>query len=305
MIALEALPAAFTPVNPRLAEGAPIERRENLSPAEFEREYARRNKPVILTGVLDHWAALGKWTPEFFAQTYPDKLLKFKYGGLEMKMKDFIPLVMESSPEHPAPYWTNNVVEDYFPELVPDISPLPVHTQPNWAARSFLHKAVGVGLNRGAKVEIYIGGPGGAFPVLHWDGMSTHAFLMQLHGLKQYWVWPPADQALMYPKDGPEWNLSPIRDVENPDLEKYPLFARARCTTFVLEPGEMLFVPSRWWHTAKMLTHSITLSVNTLNDTNWANFREDMTRRASGPAKCLKCAYLGLEHLRLRLGKSR
>jgi ribosomal protein L16 Arg81 hydroxylase len=155
------------------------------------------------------------------------------------------------------------------------------------------------GLNRGAKTEIYIGGPGGAFPVLHWDGMSTHAFLMQLYGLKQYWVWSPDNQPLMYPQEGAQWNLSPIRDVENPDLEKYPLFAEARCSTLVLEPGEMLFVPSRWWHTAKMLTTSITLSTNTLNRTNWRQFREDMTRRSSGAARLLKHAYLGLERLRL------
>jgi ribosomal protein L16 Arg81 hydroxylase len=107
----------------------------------------------------------------------------------------------------------------------------------------------------------------------------------------------------MYPKEGPEWNLSPIRDVVNPDLEKYPLFAEARCTTFVLEPGEMLFVPSRWWHTAKMLTESVTLSINTLNKSNWANFCEDMTRRASAPAKLVKKAYLALERARFGLLK--
>jgi hypothetical protein len=103
----------------------------------------------------------------------------------------------------------------------------------------------------------------------------------------------------MYPQDGPQWNLSPIRDVENPDLTKYPLFARARCTTFVLEPGEMLFVPSRWWHTAKMLTDSITLSINTLNAHNWPQFCEDMTRRASPAARFLKRAYLAVERLRM------
>jgi histone arginine demethylase JMJD6 len=288
----------FAPVNSRLTKGNPIERRNQLSPGEFQAEYAMKHKPVILTGVLDHWSALGKWTPEFFAAEYPEKLLKFKYGALEMKMKDFIPLVMESTPAKPAPYWTNNVVEDYFPGLMPGITPLPPHTVPNWAARRFLHSGMSAGLNRGAKVEIYIGGPGGAFPVLHWDGMSTHAFLMQLHGLKQYWVWPPDDQPLMYPKEGAEWNLSRIRDVENPDLEKYPLFAEARCTTFVLEPGEMLFVPSRWWHTARMLTPSTTLSVNTLNQSNWSNFCDDLTSRASGPARLLKRAYLALEHAR-------
>ena len=292
-----------TAVAPALARGLAVERRTGLSAAEFTAEYAAKNKPVVLTDALSHWPAPGKWTPEFFALNYPDLLLKFKYGGLEMKMKDFIPLVLASTAAHPAPYWTNNVVTDYFPELVPEITPLPSHTMPNWAERPFLHRALGAGANRGAKVEIYIGGPGGSFPVLHWDGLSTHAFLMQLHGLKQYWMWPPEDQACMYPKDGPEWNLSPIRDVENPDLTTYPLFAKARCSTLVLEPGEMLFVPARWWHTAKMLSPSVTLSTNTLNATNWGLFTDNVTHGASGPAKLAKRAYLALERLKFSLKK--
>jgi histone arginine demethylase JMJD6 len=294
---------APAPVAPALARGASVDRRTGLTPREFVAEYAAKNKPVVLTDALEHWPALGKWSPEFFAREYPEKLLKFKYGGLEMKMNDFIPLVMASSPENPAPYWTNNVVAEYFPELMREITPLPAHTRPNWAEKRFLHKALGAGLNRGARVEIYIGGPGGSFPVLHWDGMSTHAWLMQLHGLKQYWMWPPDDQPYMYPKEGAEWNLSPIRDVVNPDLEKYPLFAKARCSTLVLEPGEALYVPSRWWHTAKMLSPSVTLSTNTLNATNWGNFCQDMTMRASGAGRLFKKAYLALERMRFALSR--
>lgn len=293
------LPAA--PLASTLTRGATVDRRNTLPPPEFNAEYALQQKPVVLTDALEHWAAPGKWTPEFFARTYPEKLLKFKYGGIEMKMKDFIPLVMASSPANPAPYWTNNVVADYFPELLPDITPLPAHTRPNWAEHRFLHRALGAGVNRGAKVEIYIGGPGGTFPVLHWDGMSTHGWLMQLHGLKQYWLWPPDDQAFMYPKEGAERNLSYIRNVEQPDLVTYPLFANARCSTLVLAPGEMLYVPSRWWHTAKMLSPSVTLSTNTLNTANWANFCDDLTHRTGGASRLAKRAYLALERARFGL----
>ncbi len=51
-----------------------------------------------------------------------------------------------------------------------------------------------------------------------------------------------------------------------------------------------------------MLTESVTLSVNTLNESNWPLFVEDMTRRASGVGKILKRAYLGLERLRMGRG---
>ena len=286
-----------SPLHPALAAGAPIERRSKLSAEEFHDEYEVKNKPVIVTEMLCGWPALGKWTPEFFAERYGDKVIKFKYGGLEMKMREFIDLVVESSSDKPAPYWTNAPVNDYFPELGADLEPMPPYFSPNWATRSYLHKGMKSALNRGAQLEIFIGGPGGTFPILHWDGLSTHAFLMQVYGTKQYWAWPPADDALMYPQKDIR-NLSPIRDVEHPDLEKYPLFAKARATTFILEPGELLFVPSRWWHTAKMLSPSITLSINKLNRVNWSGFTEDMTHNQSGVARLAKSCYLAMEGAR-------
>jgi hypothetical protein len=279
----------------RPAQGPPIERRAKVSAHEFFRDYALQNRPVVITDVMKDWPALSKWTPQFFADRYPEKVVKFRDKS-ELPMAAFIKKVLNSTPETPAPYWTNAPVLEHFPELMADINPDLPYFKPNWAGRHFLHPGMRTTLKRGAMIEIYIGGNGGAFPVVHWDGLSTHAFLMQVYGRKRYYVWSPEDSACMYPHGEPP-NLSPVRDVENPDLEKYPLFAKARLTTFVLEPGELLFVPSRWWHTAKMLTPSITLSINTLNTSNWKNFTEDMTRNGGTATRLVKGAYLASSRL--------
>jgi hypothetical protein len=63
----------------------------------------------------------------------------------------------------------------------------------------------------------------------------------------------------------------------------------------------MLFVPSRWWHTAKMLTPSITLSINTLNTSNWGNFQQDMTRNGGTASRLVKHAYLTASRLTKQL----
>ena len=34
-------------------------------------------------------------------------------------------------------------------------------------------------------------------------------------------------------------------------------------------------MPSGWWHTARILEPTITVSINTANATNWAAFRRD------------------------------
>jgi len=283
----------------KAAQGPPIERRTNLSAEEFFREYAVKNRPVVISDALKGWAALDKWTPQFFADRYPEKVVKFRDKS-ELPMASFIQKVRNSTPQQPAPYWTNAPVLEHFPELITDIDPNLPYFKPNWAERFFLHPGMRSTLKRGSMIEIYIGGNGGAFPIVHWDGLSTHAFLMQIYGRKRYYAWSPEDSAYMYPQGEPP-NLSPLRDVENPDLEKYPLFAKARLTTFILEPGEMLFVPSRWWHTAKMLTPSITLSINTLNTSNWQNFQQDMSRNGGKAAKLVKNAYLTVSRLKNQL----
>jgi histone arginine demethylase JMJD6 len=267
-----------------------VDRRSKLAVADFRAEYLARSRPVVVTDALDGWAAVGKWTPAMFAERYPEKIIAFRDGS-QLPMRQFIDRVMASSPANPAPYWTNAPVREHFPELLADIDPQLRYFSPNWAARRYLHRGMAASLHRGAAIEIYIGGSGGAFPVLHWDGLSTHAFLMQIHGVKRYWVWPPSETPNLYPN--PEVpNTSPIRDIDHPDLKKYPRFAQARGCSFTLSAGELLFVPSRWWHTARMETPSITLSINTVNASNWSNFAEDMTRKATGLARFAKTAYL-------------
>ena len=267
-----------------------IDRRENLSYEEFEAEYMYPNRPVIITGALRNWRAMSRWTPEFFKNEFGT--LKFtisnkegkqnlnKTGEVEYTMAQFIDRVLESTDANPAPYFRNRVLYDEFPSLKEDIEPLPKYFEPNWLPERYLIGHVREVLNRGSAIELYIGGKGGAFPVLHYDGAGSHAFLMQIYGRKKFIVYPPEQEPFLYPS--PERpNLSDINSVDQPDLKRFPLFANAVATTFIVEPGELLFVPSHWWHTTKMLTSSITLSINTVNHSNWHELVNFVTRRRS------------------------
>jgi hypothetical protein len=61
---------------------------------------------------------------------------------------------------------------------------------------------------------------------------------------------------------------------------------------FRLHPGEILFIPRGLWHTAKMLTPSISISVNRANASNWATLTHDMWTNAPLPLKPFAAAYL-------------
>jgi len=269
-----------------------IERRSNLSYSEFSRDYMYANRPVIVTDALDRWKALSRWTPQFFKETFGGmrfEISNFEEGQLretghrivEYNMAQFIDRVLESTVENPAPYFRNRILYELFPSLKQDIEPLPAYFEPNWLPERYLVGHVEEVLNRGAAIELYIGGKGGSFPVLHYDGVGTHAFLMQIYGRKQFIVFPPDQEQYLYPSPLKQ-NISLI-DIDRPDLERFPLFTKALPITFVLEPGELLFVPSRWWHTTKMLMPSITLSINTVNQSNWHALVAFVAQRRRNP----------------------
>jgi hypothetical protein len=153
---------------------------------------------------------------------------------------------------------------------MPAIMPMPQCTRPNWFDSRLFFESQAM-----SAVELYIGGAGASFPVLHYDNMHTHAFLMQLYGTKEYVAYSPDQTHLLYPRTGIEGNKSSIPDIDNPNLERFPRFAEARAQRTLLHAGETLFVPAGWWHTARILDPSITVSINTANAANWTSFTRD------------------------------
>lgn len=244
-----------------------IDRRAGLTRADFAREYLSPPRPVILTDAISHWQALGKWSPQFFKTEYGH--LDVQVDGERMTLAELVERVDNSTDDHPAPYLRNQSLGDWPPELTADVSPLPGCTQPNWFESRFFPAREDM-----SALEAYIGGRGAQFPVMHYDGWHTHAFLMQLYGDKEYIAFSPEQTAAMYPRDGAS-NLSQVDNIDDPDLTKFPLFDQAEGMRFRLGPGEMLFVPAGWWHTARILSPSVTVSINGLNRANSRDFRKD------------------------------
>ena len=165
---------------------ATIDRRHHLLYEEFAEEYLFPNKPVIITGAIRGWRALDKWTPEYFKKKYGSMNLSIDHKNYNMA--DFINRVNSSSSANPAPYLRNEIIEQFLPELLADIDPLPRYFFPNWLdgrLSGVLHSR----LHNGSP-ELYIGGSGAKFPFLHFDSYHTHAFLTQIYGTKEYTASP-------------------------------------------------------------------------------------------------------------------
>jgi ribosomal protein L16 Arg81 hydroxylase len=98
---------------------------------------------------------------------------------------------------------------------------------------------------------------------LHYDFLESHAYLAQVVGRKRCVLFSPADSAALY--DGKV-------NVDAPDFEKFPLLQNATAYECTLEPGELLFIPYRWWHHAVCLEKSITVNYNFFNRVNMSGY---------------------------------
>jgi hypothetical protein len=248
----------------------------------------RSGVPVVVSNGLGHWAAVGKWTPEYLRDEFGDTSVELK--GKTWRLGDLADRILASSRENPAPYLHNYPLDKLPKRMRADIGRFPECTGPNWLDSALLPRSA-----RRMFPEMYFGGTGAIFPVLHYDDMHMHAVLMQIYGEKEYMAFAPDQTPYLYSRGGIEINKSAIDDPEGADPERFPLYARAKGTRFLLRAGEMLFVPAGWWHTVRILTPSITVSVNSANSSNWRNYIADyrqMMSHRSPVAAALLHAYL-------------
>lgn len=101
-------------------------------------------------------------------------------------------------------------------------------------------------------------GPYGCVSQLHFDPMDN--VLLQFVGSKKVFMYPP--EAHVYAgEDGYQSNTSPINPEQPLDLGKYPLAADlpapSECT---LSPGDLLFIPKKWWHYIRTIETSISIN---------------------------------------------
>jgi cupin-like protein len=254
-----------------------IERRAGLTRDEFRRSYLHARKPVILTDASKDWPALSRWTPDYFVASYGARNVQVTTSGrsLDINFAHFVAYLKlreQAATEGELLYLRNLHVCEEFPELLRDFT-IAAYFRPNWLGGWPLKKFAPAAWHDWA--ELFIGPPGARFPFVHFDTAMTHAWVSQVYGRKQFWMVSPGESALMYP-DEKKINYSPINDLEHPDLNKFPLFAKAHVLTCILGPGDTLFVPAGWWHTAECKTVSITVAGNFVNDSNYADFRRAM-----------------------------
>jgi histone arginine demethylase JMJD6 len=270
----------------------PVERRAGLGLAEFVENYRNPRRPVILTDAAREWPVYGRGTPDFFRREYGDHTVRVR--GYDYRLRELIDLLEASTVDQPGPYPCKFEIAKDFRELLGEVTPRFQYSLPDRQANPLVPQGLFRYVNN---LEIFFGGPGGEFPYLHYDVMHLHAWITQLHGDKEFTVYAPGQEHLLYVNPEMPWQSS-IKNHHRPDYERYPLLREARSQKIVIRAGETLFLPCGWWHTARSLNMTISVAFDQLGPDNWSSFVGDVTderRRLGHPGKALALgAYLGL-----------
>lgn len=259
---------------PPMTQGKPIQVdvRDGLTPQEFRREYYEQHRPVVMRGAAATWKAMGALTPEYLKEHYGHRQIHFGEGNF--RLAEVVDRLIASDPARPAPYPCKLNLDADYADLLPFFDPLPLaHSEPN-RVRS---KLVMAG-RFGSKNELFLGGPGGEFPYIHYDYYHLNAWITEIYGEKEFTVYSAPNEACFYPVAGDEWK-SGIVNPFNPDLAKYPLFRDVTATTVILHPGETLFIPNGTWHSARSLSVTISVAFDQLGARNMKSFVTDVFSR--------------------------
>lgn len=236
-----------------------IERVARISQDRFVKDYLRRNQPVILTDLIDHWPARKSWSFESFSQLGADVEVYLEVGNVmqgeanfvPVKFGDYIRSILDSrnrdanregeSSERAVPYLSIFDIFHFFPQLKSDVD---------------------FSLLRSQKVLNYSAaflGPRGTVTGLHFDWADNT--LAQIRGHKAITLVSPDQSPLLYRSE--KFDLLAVSssvDIDHYDRGRFPLFERAKLQQATLHEGEMLFIPRGWWHHIRSLSPSITVS---------------------------------------------
>jgi lysine-specific demethylase 8 len=230
-----------------------VERIEMPPLGEFVDRYVRHSRPVILAGAARDWPARTRWTPEELGRRFADRAVPvachrttngyYDTQGLShsydpMPMREYLDAVAARRTELYMVFRT----QEYLPELLDDVRLPDVCARAKWFGSRFWFAMADVG------------GP------LHAD--LPHNLYAQVVGRKNFLLAHYYQTARVYPFA--PWSGAPNYsrvDAERPDIKRFPRFAGVKLKLAELEPGDMLYIPSLYWHQARALTDSVSINL--------------------------------------------
>lgn len=242
----------------------------SLTPEVFFHDYQKTGVPVVITGLIREC----DWDLEYLCENLGKQRFLLRSYGKERYQQD-------------KRLWANigsgveaqNLPFTDFAEMLRNrqahekdiyLAKCSIQNTPLAQTQSFQNLGYKLGLNESVSdFNIWIG-PSGHVESLHYDPVD--GTLMQLHGTKKVVLFPPHQLSNLYPfpvyihlRHGLKlrsW-FSQVYP-EKPDFQSFPKLQKALQYKFevILNRGEVLYIPSGWWHEVTALGDEMVCSVN-------------------------------------------
>lgn len=253
-----------------------IDRVSGLSAAEFRTRYELPGRPVVLSDGATSWPALRRWSPAYLRHAYGPRTARV--GGYDMRLEDFQRYARRCADDMPL-YLFDPQLHAAAPSLMKDFA---VPTQ----FEEDLFALLG---GRRPDYRWLIAGPARSGSSFHVDPNATSAWNAVISGRKKWVMFPPgvtppgvhpsADGAdVAAPLSLIEWFLN---------FYGAARAAKVKPLEAVVGPGEVLFVPTGWWHLALNVEACVAVTQNYVSAANLpAVLRFLATRRSELVSGC-------------------
>lgn len=236
-------------VNEIIENSNPVEERQAIDRLSFKKDYLDTGKPLVIRGYARPWPAHKKWSLEYFATLDSDSsvnVLKGEYiqGNQKFQSGEFRSFIQALQNEDPGPktsYLAALNIFNYFPELQHDTD-FSLYS----SFTSYDLKLAWIG-------------PKGTISGFHADGVNN--MYAQIEGKKRFIIASRDYDKRMYPsKKYIAGAIGSKVDINHFDPHKFPRFKEVEFLHVVLEPGDVLFLPKKWWHYVESLDTSISIN---------------------------------------------
>ncbi|MGM9479211.1 cupin-like domain-containing protein [Pedobacter sp. GSP4] len=239
---------------------SPIDVVEDISKSDFELNYLKPRRPLVIKNMAKKWPAYQKWTMEYMKDVVGDKVVPLYDSAkadpskpinasvAEMKFSDYINLIKET-PTDLRIFLFDPI--KFAPELLDD------YIAPKDLMGGFLDRYP----------NMFFGGKG-SVTFLHYDIDLAHIFHTHFNGRKHVILFDYKWKERLYQIPYATYALEDY-DVENPDFDKFPALKGIQGVEAYLEHGDTLFMPTGYWHWMKYLDGSFSISLRAW-DKSWA-----------------------------------
>lgn len=232
----------------------PVERVQSITAHDFQENYLRPLKPLVIQNLIHDWPAKTKWTYDYFKSLAGDKVVPVydnsiptpdtavnKPDGM-MKFGDYLDTIA-SKPTELRIFLFN--IFDHIPDLLNDFT--------------YFDNLTGGFLK---KYPMMFFGGAGSKVFLHFDMDLSHVFITQFKGKKRVILFDNQHSAALYKLP---FMVQSYIDPEKPDYEKHPALKNVEGYETILEDGETLFMPSGIWHYMNYMEGGFALSLRSMN----------------------------------------